>query len=106
MRFERINFIKMDIQGAEPGAFAGMVSIVENNDKLKMTTEFWPAGLQRFGTSGADYLDMLENSGFYLYWIDEAQKQLRLLDAPRILEMYPNEPEMHINLLLVKEPLP
>lgn len=101
-----INFIKMDIQGAEPGAFAGMVSIVENNDKLKMTTEFWPAGLQRFGTSGADYLDMLENSGFYLYWIDEAQKQLRLLDAPRILEMYPNEPEMHINLLLVKEPLP
>ena len=101
-----IDFIKMDIQGAEPGAFAGMISLVENNDKLKMTTEFWPAGLQRFGTSGADYLDMLENSGFHLYWIDEAQKQLRLLDASSILEMYPNEPEMHINLLLVKEPLP
>ena len=49
---------------------------------------------------------MLENSGFHLYWIDEAQKQLRLLDASSILEMYPNEPEMHINLLLVKEPLP
>lgn len=104
-RERAIDFIKMDIQGAEPGAFSGMRSLVQDNDNLKLTTEFWPAGLQRFGVTGADYLKMLENSSFYLYEIDESRKRLERLDASTILEMYPTESEDHTNLLLVKEPL-
>lgn len=100
-----IDFIKMDIQGSEPGAFSGMFSIVQNNANLKLATEFWPAGLQTFGVNAEAYLEMLVNSGFYLHEIDEPGKKLERLDASAILERFPTESQKHTNLLLAKEPL-
>jgi len=105
-REREIDFVKMDIQGSEPGAFSGMTSLIENSCNLKIATEFWPAGLQRFGISGGDYLDMLENSGFHLYEIGEARKQLTRLSASSILEIYPPTSEIHTSLLLVKNSSP
>jgi len=104
-RENRVDFIKMDIQGAEPGAFSGMISLIQSNENLKLTSEFWPAGLQRFGIGAEEYLEMVQNAGFNFFEIDESIKKLRLLEVSNILEMYPAESESHTNLLLMKEPL-
>ena len=104
-RDNRVDFIKMDIQGSEPGAFSGMTSLIQSNETLKLTSELWPAGLQRFGIGAEKYLEMLQNAGLHIFDIDESVKKLRLLDISTILEMYPAESDSHTNLLMVKEPL-
>jgi FkbM family methyltransferase len=70
----RIDFIKMDIQGAEAGALRGMTLLLGDNPQLKILTEFWPAGLTRFGVDPADFLGLLLGHGFRLYQVDEAER--------------------------------
>ncbi|MEK7114797.1 MAG: FkbM family methyltransferase [Patescibacteria group bacterium] len=67
-----VNFIKMDVQGAEGGALKGMMGILEKNKNIQIMTEFWPAGLKMFGISAEEFLTTLENLGF------KAEKNLLL----------------------------
>ena len=41
----RVDFIKMDIQGAEGLALDGMIALLERSPGVKILTEFWPQGL-------------------------------------------------------------
>jgi FkbM family methyltransferase len=59
----RVDFIKMDIQGYECWALAGMSRVIRENPGLILLTEFWPDGLARAGTSGTQYLDLLSRHG-------------------------------------------
>lgn len=70
----RIDFIKIDVQGAEMAVLEGGRNIIKKNKDLKIVTEFWPAGLSRFADSSPEeYLNMLEGYGFKLYLIDESK---------------------------------
>lgn len=68
---ETVDFVKMDIQGSEPGALRGMRRIIQRSPKLKMVTEFWPRGMKRFGASPDEFLDELRELGFDLSVIGE-----------------------------------
>ena len=46
---QTIDFVKIDIQGAEWGAVHGMRKILERNKSVKIISEFWPFGLKIFG---------------------------------------------------------
>jgi FkbM family methyltransferase len=58
---EKIDFIKMDIQGYEPYALQGMTDILEKNKNIKLLSEFWPFGLEESGYSALQYFKYLKN---------------------------------------------
>ena len=94
----KIDFIKIDVQGAEMAVLGGGKNMIEKNKDLKIVTEFWPAGLRQFpGSSPEEYLNMLESYGFKLYLIDESKGSVAPFDGASFLSKY-REPES-INLL-------
>jgi FkbM family methyltransferase len=48
---QRIDVIKMDIEGAEMAALLGMDRVIRENENLKMFIEFHPPGIRRRGDS-------------------------------------------------------
>ena len=98
----KINFIKMDIQGAEGGAAQGMFNLLKKNN-VKIVTEVWPIGLKRFGTDAEEYLKLLAELGFRLYEINEREKKIKPVNIPELLEIYTPEKENETNLLCMRE---
>lgn len=100
----KINFIKIDIQGAEAAAVQGMSKLLKKNVSVKIVSEFWPAGLKRTGIEPIEYLRMLLlKHGFKLYEINEKKKKLDSVDITKLLETYTIEKENHTNLLCIRE---
>lgn len=98
-----IDFIKMDIQGAEGGAIQGMLNLLRKNNKVKILTEFWPIGLIRFGINPDEYLNLLIKLGFKLYEINEREKKLIQVDVNTLLEIYPPLENNSTNLFCIRE---
>jgi hypothetical protein len=59
-----IDFIKMDIEGAEPRALKGAQQLLHHNKKLTLITEFCPANLRAGGTEPEEFLELLSGFGF------------------------------------------
>ena len=101
---DSIDFIKMDIQGAEILALKGMKNILSKNKNLTLISEFWPIGIQRIGGKAREYIDILEQSGFEVQEIVEDKKRLMPVDdASKLLEAYTVENELYTNLLCTKK---
>jgi len=99
----KIDFIKMDIQGAEGGALQGMAGLIKEN-RVKMVTEFWPKGLQGFGIDRDEFMRLLLHYGFKLYQIDDEKNSVDPADIPEIFRKYTVEKgNVHANLFCVKE---
>lgn len=75
--------IKIDVQGWERNVLRGAVPIIRDIKRFALVTEFWTEGLQNAGTSGVEYLDMLDELGLDLYEIDEKERVLRPLPGDR-----------------------
>jgi len=65
-----INFIKMDIEGAEYGALQGMKSIIENNKNLKIFTEFVPSSIIEYGIEPKKFLNFFLKNGFTILHVN------------------------------------
>jgi len=61
-----VHFVKMDIQGAEGHALAGMEQTLRGNDDIVILFEFWPYGLRRASTTPEHVLENLAAAGFDL----------------------------------------
>lgn len=91
MRGRRVDFIKMDIEGAEYLALKGMRGLLAKNKKIKMILEFGPEMLKKSETNPGDLLEFLEKSGFRIFEIDEEKKGVLPVAAAALLEKYPLE---------------
>lgn len=98
-----INFIKMDIEGAEGKALQGMTNLLKKNSGIKVITEFRPLGLKQSGISPEEFLKLLLGFGFELYEINEQEKRIIPVDIPKLLEGYPPEKEDSTNLLCIRQ---
>jgi FkbM family methyltransferase len=67
----RVDFIKMDIQGAEYGAFVGMQKTLQQNSGIIVLAEFWPKGLEQAGAPPRLLLDEVRKLSFKIYRIDK-----------------------------------
>lgn len=85
---DRINLIKMDIQGAEGKALAGMRMLMKRNPSVKLFTEFWPAGMKKCGVTAEAFLRMLQEYHFVFFDIDEVHKRLIKTDVAQLLARY------------------
>ena len=60
---ERVDLIKMDIQGYELHALRGANRVLEDNPDIKLLIEFWPYGLKQAGANWVDLIAALEQKG-------------------------------------------
>lgn len=99
----KIDFIKMDIQGAEGAAMEGMEILLEKNRNLKIITEFWPFGLKGFGIDPETYLQSFLIKGFKLYRINNLEKKIEPSSISEILPDHTLDKNYEVNLLWIRE---
>ena len=66
---EKIDFLKMDIQGWEAKALTGARKTLERNPNLILMFEFWPYGLVKAGANPDAVLRFLEECGLGLWQV-------------------------------------
>jgi FkbM family methyltransferase len=103
----KIDFIKMDIQGAEWAAIQGMSLLLKKNKDIKILTEFSPPLLKGFRIEPAEFLDLLLKQDFKIYNVNSQEMKLEATNIDELLKKYPAEKEdlftNSTNLLLVRE---
>ncbi len=100
-KFNEINFIKMDIQGAEGLAIKGMTNILQNNKKLKIIQEWWPSAIKKYGVDADSHLKLLEKLGMIFYEIDGINNKLSQISILELMTKYPNKDLEDINLFCI-----
>lgn len=81
----QVDFIKMDIQGAEGRALEGMERTLAKHPPRVLITEFWPSALRRAGTPPEEVFARLADIGYSIRQIDEDNGALRPASIERIL---------------------
>jgi FkbM family methyltransferase len=64
---ERVDFIKIDVQGWEYQVFLGMERLLLENPRISIYLEYWPLGLRNAGCTPQECLRHLMARGFTLY---------------------------------------
>ncbi len=94
----RIDFVKLDVEGAELKALAGMSALVERNPDIGLIAEFGSAHLERVGIEPADWFEAFAAKGLAAaFVIDETDGALRPVEIDRVVKMY------SANILFVKD---
>jgi len=79
---QRLDFIKMDVQGWEGHALRGIDNLLGTNPHLVIYFEFWPKGLRSAGSCPAELKQILASRGLHVYRPDmiaaEAEIDLEL----------------------------
>jgi len=94
----KVDFVKVDAEGAELAVLEGMGNLINKNKELIIITEFFPHGLRGSGSPPEEFLNSLLQYGFKLCDISERKKCVYLTDVTSILKQYP--PGKHTNLLV------
>jgi len=73
---DKINFIKIDVEGLEFSVLKGMKNILKNNKKIKMIFEFMPKNIMEACFAPIELLNYLTSYDLKLFCIDESTKKL------------------------------
>jgi len=95
----RIDWIKIDIEGAELSALQGMPLLLEKNENVKIVTEFAPCCLEESGIRIEEYFRTLKNFGFHIYNLNETRKKIETCGIAELLQIYTLENRDYTNLL-------
>jgi len=78
--YNKIDFIKIDAEGAEGLIINGAHKILKK-DNLKILMEFWPDAIRRSGLDPMELLVRLKNYGFKIYFINNRRSVLEPFEA-------------------------
>ncbi len=83
---QRIDIVKMDIEGAEGAVIKGMDRILRRDNCPQLIVECWPSELRKTGTDPLTLFASLEKRGFALSIIDDATGVITPRDAASAVE--------------------
>lgn len=66
---ERVDLLKLDIQGYELHALRGAKRIINENPDIKLLLEFWPYGLKQAGVNWNELIEMLEGFAMNIMFV-------------------------------------
>jgi FkbM family methyltransferase len=100
---EKIDFIKMDICGAEGKAFQGMNSLLNKNPSVKIIQEWWPWAITQHGISNPEkHLELLVNNNYKIFKIDEKENAVIETSIEELIKTFPISKMEDINLFCKK----
>ena len=91
---QRVDLIKMDIQGYELHALRGANRVLADNPTAKLLLEFWPYGLKQAGANWMDLLATLESKNMVVSQI------MKHGLVPFRSEPVRESPDWYVNLLM------
>src|SRR5262249_39756006 len=97
-----VDFIKMDVQGAEAKVLRGMQDLLRESRHLSMLIEFWPLGMARAGDSPDELIQFLVRLGFTLEYVNELDQRTEPVAASRLLREVTVAKGNQTNLLATK----
>ena len=86
-RGERVDLIKIDVEGAELAVLEGMTRVIAENPELSIIAEFGPSHLRMADVEPEEWLSAFQNRGFDPFVIDELSGECRLADLPKLKEV-------------------
>jgi FkbM family methyltransferase len=102
LKLDSVDVIKLDIQGAEGLALAGMQNILANNPSVVIFMEFWPWGLTQAGTDAKTLLRNLRDLGFTVSELNGNTRRIEMVSDEVLLQR--DKERHHSNLLLQRPP--
>lgn len=97
-RSRQIDFIKLDVEGAELKALAGMGELIGRNPDIGLIAEFGATHLERVGIEPADWFSAFAAAGLgAAFVVDEASGSLSPVDLSALQQMF------SANVLFVKD---
>ncbi|MBA3665927.1 MAG: FkbM family methyltransferase [Bacteroidetes bacterium] len=99
-KIEKVDFIKIDIQGYELSAFKGMQQLLKSAKDLQIIAEYWPHGFKRAGTSGLEFFEFFERMGYKFFLIENGE--LTPLGKNYIIQHNDQPFEFSFNILIKK----
>lgn len=99
---KKIDFLKIDVEGAEFDVLKGMTNIIHNNKSLKILVEFSPYSITEHGSDPIEFLKNLINHGFQLYDIDEKKQIIKNTDLDALQKKYTVKKMNYTNLFCMR----
>ncbi len=98
---QRIDFVKMDVQGWEMEVFHGMTGLLATpeNARIAIYFEYWPQGLRDAGSNPVEPLSFLVSKGFAIYSLEGGKKTV-VDDPDEFARSVPEE--RYVNLLAAR----
>ncbi len=93
---EKVDLIKMDVQGAEAAAFHGMERVLKENQNIKIIWELSPSQLQNAGADAASLLAWLKALGFVCTMIDDVSGDVQVVTTEELMNLCPHDSYMNI----------
>jgi FkbM family methyltransferase len=105
---KRVDFLKIDTQGAEFKVIDGLRTTIEDNKThLDMVLEFWPWGLLQAGSSARELLELLRPFGLTIFIIDHIGHKLIRSGCDELINLTEStllpEQQGFINLFLTSD---
>jgi len=83
---KKIDFIKIDAEGAELEVLKGMSTLLNKNDDIKILLEYNPLVFKSFNVTPQKYIDLLMGFNFKIYKFDEKTENLKRINSYNDLE--------------------
>lgn len=101
---DKINFVKIDVEGFEFGVLKGMTQIIKKSNELKLFVEFNRLGVKEAGFDPEEMLDFLYQNNFKIYFLNYQKNTVYEADRNELLTSEENLKE-NINILCSKQNL-
>ncbi len=99
---KRVNFIKIDVEGAEMSVMEGLKKILARENNLILMLEFFPNLITKFGKSPREYFELLEEEKLAIYHMDDQYEKIEKIKKEDLLNRFTEEKENWTNLLCFK----
>jgi len=100
----RIDFVKIDTEGAEGAILEGMQDTLRTNNDVRLLVEFFPMLLKSFGYDAGAVLSDLQSLGFEIRDVNERTRSVTPTRPDALLARHKADRPSYTNLLLLRTP--